>query len=923
MGKPPRYPDIEDRILSEIRNGAWRPGDRLPPERVLSETLNVSRSTLRKALKRLIEGAYLESRAGSGTYVTASALRRATAPPAEDHARPQTQVHLPAPPTSFIGREEELTLIARHARDRRHRLLTLAGPGGIGKTRLAIQAASESSRAFADGAYFVSLAPAQEIDAIVPAIAAVLKLRFETTDPKRELLYSLREKDVILVLDNMEHLVSGAPLLVELLEHAPRLQLLVTSRQRLNIREEWVIPVDGLVLPTGGDHEAPGNAAQLFLERAYQVMPHFAPDEGERTAIAAICCQVEGMPLAIEMAATWVHALSCDDILKRIQSGIDFLKTSMHNIPERHRNIRSLLDQSWQLLKPEEQAVLRKCSMFRNEFTFRACQDVADARLETVAALMDKAMLHSPAPSQYRMHELLRQYAEEQLASNPEEQRQTTLRYVQHFGHYVAEQEPLFTSRREPDALANLDAHIDSIRHAWNLAMDYPYPPFFDQAASALGTYYETKLLFQEMERVYQRAHGAMERVAEAPQEDPVANRAHAKLMARHGVALIGQTRHAEASVALRTALDRARACLSGKDLAFSLRVLGNALCPMYEYEEAERYFRESLALCEAEGDRWGRAATLIGICSAKESGGDYKGALQFVHAALGIYEASGNQRSTARCCAYAAFLAIKGGDLTKARHLLRSSLALFKTMHASIGMANAYHFLATLAYRSGKPDRAAPLSRRCYELHEASGNRWGIAWTIRQRGLIARERGEIPEAERFAFQAMQYFEEMDDRAGIASGLTDLGDVALAQDNPTLAEERFARSLAVRREIGERQAFTLSLTGLGQAAFASGRVAEAWTYFLEALETTVETGFFNVAPIVGLSEVLAHQGATTRAAELAGFVVAQETCIASVKQRARRLLWKLEAEGQRAEITAAVRVGRRRTMEQILHAVRG
>ena len=330
--------------------------------------------------------------------------------------------NLPAQATSFVGRQEELGEIAGLLADPRCRLLVLVGPGGIGKTRLAIEAAAALLGDFADGVYFVPLQSVAAPEFIGPAVAQAIGFSFYGSDDPREQLFDyLRDRRMLLVVDNVEHLLPGGELLAELLARAPHVKLLVTSREVLGLREEWVRPVRGLAFPPGEGAAPAGSysAVQLFAERARQVNASFSL-EREAGCAAEISRLVEGMPLAIELAAAWLRALPCAEVAREIQGSLDFLTTTLRNVPERHRNVRAVFEQTWNRLPAAEQEVFRRLSVFRGGLTREAAGAVAGADLPTLQSLVDRALLSVSPAGRYEIHELLRQFAAERLAAEPE-----------------------------------------------------------------------------------------------------------------------------------------------------------------------------------------------------------------------------------------------------------------------------------------------------------------------------------------------------------------------------------------------------------------------------------------------------------------------------------------------------------------------
>jgi DNA-binding SARP family transcriptional activator len=337
-------------------------------------------------------------------------------------ARPH---NLPAPVTSFVGRKEELALIAERLADPHCRLLSILGPGGVGKTRLALEAAAaardRSDDGFLDGVFFIPLSAVHSLPTLAAAIAAALGFALPAgADSPTELLRRLRDRYLLLVLDGFEHLMVEASFLAVILQHAPGVKIMVTSRHRLNLAGEWSLELDGLPHAPLGQREGleSYSSLQLFLQRARQARPDFAPSAPDLQAIAFICQLVEGLPLAIELAAALTRFMSCAEIAQAVESSLDALAVFERDLPARHRSIRAAFEHSWRLLTSAEQQALRRLAALPTEFTAELAEQAADVSRPLLIALADKSLLRRGATGNYSLHDLLRRFIAEKQAES-------------------------------------------------------------------------------------------------------------------------------------------------------------------------------------------------------------------------------------------------------------------------------------------------------------------------------------------------------------------------------------------------------------------------------------------------------------------------------------------------------------------------
>ena len=404
--------------------------------------------------------------------------------------------NLPAQTTPFIGRVSELQKLTRLLNDAANRLVTLFAPGGMGKTRLALAAAKASLSAFPDGVCFVSLASLPSADQIVPTMADALGLQINLghQSPRQQVFNFLRDRHMLLVLDNFEHLADGVVVLTDLLEAAPRLHLLVTARERLNVSLETLYALGGMRYPESLQVDNPLDyaAVQLFFECGRRFAPQRAFDDTR--SVIRICQLTQGMPLAIELAGAWLVAFSPREIAKEIAQGIDFLQTTMHDLPAQQRSIRAVFGTSWHRLNDEEQRVFQKLSVFRGGFTREAAEAVGDAQTGMILTLVNKALIsRHPDRDHYEMHELLRQFAEEQLRHS-ESFDAAHRSHAAYYTEFLEARLPTLRSRDPRRALDEIGQNLDNIYEAVRYLLSLPLADTFIPVGESLRLFFEAQL---------------------------------------------------------------------------------------------------------------------------------------------------------------------------------------------------------------------------------------------------------------------------------------------------------------------------------------------------------------------------------------------------------------------------------------------
>jgi len=620
---------------------------------------------------------------------------------------------LPIPATPLIGRNAELATLVSLLGDVECRLLTLAGPGGIGKTRLALEVAHTRQDAFDNGAFFVSMASVGSPEHMAPAIAQVIGLSFSgPAAPGMQLLYHLSNKRMLLVLDNLEHLLEGVDLLVEILGRAPEVKLLVTSRERLALRGEWIVEIEGLPVPA--DHlaeELEGyGAVALFLQRARRTLPGFEPSGEDWRAMVHICRLLGGMPLAIELAAAWLPMLTCQEIAQEVEQSLDFLTTTMRDMPQRHRSMRAVLAYSWRLLADEEQRALRWLAIFRGGFTRQAAQAVAGADLQMLRALIGKSHLSATDKNRYEMHELLRQFGQEMLEGSGETGRARGAHRRYYLNAVAARLEDL-AGGDQLVALSEIEADLDNVRLAWGWALKTGAEEEIGRSLRSLhlffnllSRYHEGIAFFQEVTARFAPEAGA--------EPGPAWRIAVPYLAYTAAVAGVGTE---EMKRDLGLCLEMARE--AGEALQVADCLLALAFYQMFMERDAGSAVlsgEQSLEHFRAVDDLTGACWTLIWLSFFHEQNGRPDLARACGEEGLEIAMQTGNRVGIPFALNRFAATALCEGDYGTAENHYRQALEMAEEINHWQTIAGSQTGLAVVHFLKGELEQALAMAREC-----------------------------------------------------------------------------------------------------------------------------------------------------------------------------------------------------------------
>jgi predicted ATPase/Tfp pilus assembly protein PilF len=510
---------------------------------------------------------------------------------------------MPMSSAPFVGRQRELDHIATLLADPACRLLTLLGPGGIGKSRLALRATENALReeAFRDGATLVELSAFTAAQQVVPGIAAAVGCHFHGHGEElAQLTDHLRGANLLLILDNFEHLMEAALLPADLLARCPDLTVLVTSREPLRLQLEHVLKVEGLCVPRAGvgtDEARRSDAVRLFLQRARQVR-HDAPQlDADVPHIVRVCAFVEGSPLALELAAAWVRTMPVATVADEIAANLDLLTSEARDAPERHQSMRVVLAHSWTLLTDLDRNTLRRLSVFRGGFTADAAWRVAGAARPLLALLIEKSVLHAVDRDRLDFHPLVQAFALERLKEDPDEERRARALHARHYFEFVSEHHQAFLSKDRRGEFAILERELENVRAAWEWGAKERWAAELHVASPLLRHAFDKRGQCQEGVRLFEQAVVALD----------TGDATHRVAMGRifidqaHFHHYLGN--HREAIRRVHSGLKLLEGSGDLIDVRDGLNILGGATGRAGDYVEAKRIAEKSLAISRSLGD--------------------------------------------------------------------------------------------------------------------------------------------------------------------------------------------------------------------------------------------------------------------------------------------------------------------------------
>jgi predicted ATPase/DNA-binding SARP family transcriptional activator len=704
--------------------------------------------------------------------------------------------NLPAQQAPFVGREQELRDMHEFFQQPDLRLLTLVGAGGMGKTRLALELGRLQVSQFRDGVFFVPLAPVTSASGIAPAIVKAMKLQLQG-DLEAALMHVLRDKQLLLLLDNCEQLLHeteathSTNFVIELLQAAPQVHILATSREPLQARSEQVYRLEGLDYGADATVEDAGatSAARMFLQSARRTLPKFKLDEDNVADVLRICRLVDGIPLGIELAAVWLGTLSPAEIASEIERSADFLMSEWHDVPARQQSMRAVFDWSWSLLNETEQKVFRQLSVFRGGFTREAAQAVTGTSLIMLTRLVRKSLISHLERGRYEIHELLRQFAAEQLDASPTERDEVEARHSKFYLNFVAAREKQLGRNEPRQAATEIRAEIDNVRQAWGLP--HAQTQDLDRSAYPLWQFYVLTSIFSEGEGAFRLVIESLRAKlagANKTDDDIEARRVLSKLLGIRAALLISLSQHDPAMRLAQEAVTMGQASggIEGETLGHV--VWGQAHNRKSQFLVSRPHFTRAMEL--ASKDPTERSELLIDC--------EWLAYLWLGASSMMLDE-----------------YIIAGKEMTQGLQLCRKFGKVRGEMLLLLNLADIAREIRDFATADEGYDQA-------YQIAHHLNYRWGAGVAQLELGYIARGQGNYVLAAERIKRALSIFVEVGDRLKEAIALSRLGQLHVYMGNFDEAQRRLNESLEFLQEIESPDAEALGYFYLAMLAYFRG-----------------------------------------------------------------------------------------------------
>ena len=801
---------------------------------------------------------------------------------AEDIAFRDAGAHIPVAPTPLVGREDAIEHIERLLAGRDERLVTIHGPGGIGKTRVALEVAERQAPLWSDGVWFVPLADVEGDDELLAAVAKGLGIAGGRGQlDSATIIDHLRERELLLVLDSFEGLVDAAGLLAEVLSAAPLVKLLVTSRCRLDLRQEWLVDLGGLEVPpeaagaagVAGDHHAGAregpeesrlemvDSVRLFDQCARREVADFEITAQNAEAVSRICRLVEGLPLGLELAAAWVRLMPCDRIADEIQRSIAFLDAPRERAPRRRQSLWATFEHSYQLLEEDARRVFRRLSVFRGGFTPQAAKEVAGASPALLVVLADNSLVRTYRSGRLDSHAALREFAGEKLAADADELARTRDRHSAFYLDHVRRAYAAAAQHDTSESMAWLGDELENVRLAWDRASEVGDIDAIGGALRAVEKYYFLNGRYREGQRQFKRAADAVEATIDESEGAAGARSEPSRAWLR-AVATKARLRAGEAYFASRQGKNEEVAALA-EEVVTLARLAGDQVCEArglhfrsgalwrsgdpdaaIEYEERALQLIRAVAVHESvAGGEGGRAIAAVACadegselerwCVNQLAGilwsqGDMRGAEEALEQMLELALRTGSRSHEAVALGNLALIAHDRGEYSLAKTRYRRSLAIYREVGGSDTVG--YKNLAELCIEVGEFEEAGALLEQSLAVTRETGARRSESFALGSMALLCNCKGEHLDAERLSRQGLNIAQELSDMDAEAAAIMQLGNALVALGELHAAQQAFERAIELLHNVGQGLQAVAPAAGLAHVRMLEGDISDAMDY---------------------------------------------------------------------------------------------
>lgn len=771
--------------------------------------------------------------------------------------------NLPEKGMSFLGRDAEILEITNTLDNVNCRLISLVGPGGIGKTSLAIEIAKITTDRFKNGVVFIPLASVTSAEFLLSSIAESAQIAIVASkDIFSQITDYLKDRVALLILDNFDHLVSdGAEIINQFLHStSDNVKILVTSRERLNISDEWVIEMDGLDFPAlmkySMDSLMNYPAIQLFANSAQKADLDFRIDENNAADVVKICELVQGLPLGIELAANWIRLLDCKGIAREIERNMDFLRNNTRFATLRHQSLRAVFEQSWSLLSDAEQKILSKLSVFRGGFDLKAAASIADADINILASILDKSLVKMDG-GRYEILEVIKQYSQEKLSDDPETYALTKDKHCNYYLKLLADNKVDLKTEQQNDVVQLLSKEIGNIRDAWLWAIEQTNYQLLNTAIESLFLYYHHRGAIEDADSLVGRA------TSHFPNSSLDINGVLGRL-------LRFQARLSHILAKYQLAIEYYRESLSIlrkqepssenlKEISVVLDGIGSISYTLGQYVDAREYFLESARISEDLADNELMASTYLRLGDIASVLGNNQDAKQFLEKSLTLWEKINHPRRLALCLCNLADAECKLGSYDQAEYLLKRSLDMFTSLDDDIGCGIAEINLGRVYFIRENFVEAENFCQSGLRRFKEINHYWGIPFALNHlaKGLI--RLGKLDRALELSFESVDNCRKYDNPWNLAFANINIGNIYLAKGMTEIAEDTFFHVIRLSSQ------------------------AQATPLLLEAL--------------LGISLIFREQGKTAKSVEFLDFITKCPVGDAETRKYAQQLLNRPEQDG--------------------------